>query len=562
MDYIKLANMLFPEELPTVEEILTCYPKRILPQKAQVTRVAPSPTGYLHIGTVYQAFINKLIAYHSGGVFFMRLEDTDCKREVQNAGDIAYNMLCYFGLKPDEGYRGNSEKQVGEYGDYIQSKRQNIYMAFAKHLVSIGKAYPCFCQVSGNKEDVLKRREEELAESDDIDGKDVCRNLTLEQVESNLSKGMPFAIRLKSEGNGEKKFKFKDEIKGEREIRENSKDIVILKSNKIPPYSLAHVVDDTLMGTTLVVRGEEWFPSLASHLELFHAFGLKPPKYAHTPVISKIDENGGKRKVSKRKDAEADARYFVEKGYPVGSVMEYLLNLINSDFEDFRRANPDKSYYEFPFKVSKIGSNNPMFDFQKLDDCSKQVIGRFSAQDIYNSLLAWAEKYDRSFYEKIVKMKDFCIKLFSIDREGKNPRKDISKWSEVENLYSYMFYTLDGKELIDYDFDCKNSPEEVISALKEYKKVFDINDDKQMWFDKIKSICPLLNFADNMKEYRQNPEKYRGNVADLSGLIRVAITTRRNTPDLYYIMQLLGKNEVEKRLDYAINLLSKKIQKI
>ncbi len=561
MDYIKLANMLFPEDLPTVDECFACYPKRILPQGAQVTRVAPSPTGFLHIGTVYQAFINKLIAYHSGGVFFMRLEDTDCKREVQNAGDIAYNMLSYFGLKPDEGYRGDSEPQVGEYGDYVQSKRQRIYMAFAKHLVSIGKAYPCFCQVSGNKEDVLKRREEELAESDDIDGKDPCRELSMEQIEHNLRLGMPFAIRLKSEGNADRKFKFKDEIKGEREIRENTKDIVILKSNKIPPYSLAHVVDDTLMGTTLVVRGEEWYPSLSAHLELFRAFGLKPPKYAHTPVISKIDNNGNKRKVSKRKDNEADARYFVEQGYPVGSVMEYLLNLINSDFEDFRRANPDKSYYEFPFKVSKIGSNNPMFDFQKLDDCSKQVISRLSAQEIYNSLLAWAEKYDNSFYEKILNMKDFCIKLFSIDREGKNPRKDISKWSEVESLYSYMFYSLKDKELCDYDFDSKFTPEEIISALKSYKKVFDLSDDKQTWFDKIKSLCAPLGFADNMKDYRQNPENYRGSVADLSGIIRVALTTKRNTPDLYFLMQLLGKEEIVSRLDSVTALLSKKILK-
>lgn len=311
----------------------------------------------------------------------------------------------------------------------------------------------------------------------------------------------------------------------------------------------------------MVVRGEEWYPSLAAHLELFRAFGLKPPKYAHTPVISKIDDNGNKRKVSKRKDNEADARYFVEQGYPVGSVMEYLLNLINSDFEDFRRANSDKSYYEFPFKVSKIGSNNPMFDFQKLDDCSKQVISRLSAQEIYNSLLAWAEKYDKSFYEKIVNMKDFCIKLFSIDREGKNPRKDISKWSEVESLYSYMFYPLKDKELSEYDFDSKFTPEEIIAALKAYKNVFDLSDDKQTWFDKIKSLCIPLGFADNMKDYRQNPENYRGSVADLSGIIRVALTTRRNTPDLYFLMQLLGKEEIVSRLEGVIALLSKKITK-
>lgn len=557
MNYINLANLLFKDVDLTVDEIMSSYPKRTLPAGAEVVRIAPSPTGYLHIGSVYGAFIDKLIAYHSNGVFYMRLEDTDFKREVENAGDIAYNMLCAFGLKPDEGYAGESRAQTGEYGDYIQSKRQKIYMAFAKHLVSIGRAYPCFCQVAGSKEEILKRRQEEIEKTNDIEEKDVCRDLTYEEIEEKVKMGLPFAIRLRSQGDKEKTFKFHDEIKGDREIRENTKDVVLLKSNFTPPYSLAHVVDDTLMGTTLVVRGEEWYPSLSAHLEIFDALGLTPPKYAHTPVVCKLDADGNKRKLSKRKDPEANASYFIEKGYPISSVMEYLLGLINSDFEDWRRNNPDASYFEFPFKVSKIGSNNPMFDFQKLDDCSKQVISHFSNVDIYDGVLNWAEKYDKDFEKILRNRKDYCLSLFNIDRTGRNPRKDIAKYSEIRSLYDYMFDGLDSKNLSDYQFDEKFDKELIRDVLSEYLKLYKASDDKETWFDKMKYVCGKLGFADNMKKYKKNPENFKGSVADVSGIIRVAETTRKNTPDLYYIMFLLGQEEVEKRIKRVILLLSK-----
>lgn len=556
MDTIKLANLLFGDIDLTVEECFNAYPKRILPSGAEVTRVAPSPTGYLHIGHAYSAFIDKLVARHSGGVFFMRLEDTDDKREIANSGDIAVEMFSYYGLKAEEGYNGNSKPQTGAYGDYVQSKRKNIYCAFAKRLVEMGKAYPCFCSSAQNKDEILKRRQEQIDQNSDIEDKDVCRNLTMEQIEENLKKGLPFAIRLKSTGDPEKTIKIKDEIKGEREIRENSKDIIILKSNKMPPYALAHVVDDTLMQTTLVVRGEEWYPSLSAHLELFKAFNLTPPKYAHTPVICKLDENGNKRKLSKRKDKEADARFFIEQGYPVSSVMEYLLNLINSDFEDWRKQNKDVSYYDFPFKISKIGSNNPMFDFQKLDDCSKQVISRFSAENIYEHVLAWAKTYDTAFYEKIANKKDFCLKLFSIDRvDTANPRKDIAKWSDIGPLYFYMFNDIIGCDLKNYELDSKISNADTKNVLEAYLKIYDEKDDKQAWFEKIKAICQPLNFCDNIKEYKKNPENYKGNIADVSSIIRVATTTKKNTPDLYEILKLLGKTEIIKRLKYLISLL-------
>ena len=554
MDYIKLANLLFKDYDLTIKECFEAYPKRVLPSKAEVVRIAPSPTGYLHIGSVYGAFIDKLIAYHTNGIYYMRLEDTDSKREVKNAGDVAYDMLSLFGLKPDEGYCAGGEEK-GEYGPYTQSKRKEIYIAFAKYLVSIGRAYPCFCKGAENKEEILKRREQELKESEDIEEKDRCRDLSFEEIEKNVRAGKPFAIRLRSLGDKDKVFEFKDEIKGKREVRENTKDIVILKSDFTPPYALAHVVDDTLMGTTLVVRGEEWYPSLACHLELFKALNLTPPKYAHTPVVCKMDAAGNKRKLSKRKDKEADARFFLSEGYPISSVMEYLLNLINSDFEDWRRANPLKSYYEFPFKVSKIGSNNPMFDFQKLNDFSKQVISHFSASEIYNRSLSWAKDYDSEFYEILRDKKDFSIKLFSIDRTGKNVRKDIAKWSDIKGLYDYMFYSLDNKTLQDYEFEGFTNKSIIVNILKEYKELYNEEDDKEEWFNKIRSLCPKFNFCSSMKEYKENKENYEGSIADMSSIIRVAITTRKNTPDLYYILSLLGKEEINKRIDKIINLL-------
>lgn len=552
----ELAELLFPNVTLTFEECLKKYKNRALKSGSEVTRIAPSPTGYLHIGHVYGAFIDKLLAYHSGGVYFMRLEDTDDKREIKNSADIAFNMLNVFGLKPDEGFMGSNKTEVGDYGPYVQSKRVDLYKCFAKHLVENGRAYPCFCGGKGGKEEILKYRQEQLEESSDIEEKDKCRDLTFEQVKKNLEQGLPFAIRLKSFGNPEKVFKIKDEIKGEREVRENCKDIIILKSNGIPPYSLAHVVDDTLMGTTTVVRGEEWYPSLASHIELFNAFNLTPPKYAHTPVICKLDESGNKRKLSKRKDPEADARYFVEKGYPIASVMEYLLNLINSDFEDWRKKNPQASIYDFPFNISKIGSNNPMFDMIKLDDCSKQVISKFAPEEIYNAICVWATNYNAEFLTILQQKKDFCIKLFSVDRiNTNNPRKDIAKWSDVPILYFYMFNNLNDLKLEDYDFDSKFDKQTLKEVLSAYLNVYNKNDDKQTWFEKIKEVCTKLNFAGNMKEYKQNPEVYRGNVADVSGIIRVAVTTKRNTPDLFELMALLGEEEVDARLTRVIKLL-------
>lgn len=545
MDTQKLANLLYPNAKP-VEYWLEKYPPRELKRGAEVTRLAPSPTGYLHTGHAYSALINKLTAEKSGGIFYLRLEDTDQKRLIEHAGDIAYNMLVSYNLSPNEGYRGDELAQIGDYGDYVQSKRLNIYQSFAKFLVEKGRAFPCFCKKSEGIEDVEERRQKQLEESGEILEHDPCRNLSLEEIEEKLDAGEEFALKLKSKGDPEKTFKFTDLIKGEREIRENAKDIVLMKSNGIPPYAFAHAVDDSLMHTTIVVRGEEWYPSLSAHIELFKALGFKPPKYAHTPVICKLDENGNKRKLSKRKDPEADVRYFIVEGYPKVAVIEYLLNLLNSDFEPWRAANPTLSYKEFPFSIEKIGSNNPMFDFVKLADVSKNYISHLTADEVYSMLVEWAKSFDVDFCKTLTENADFSKAVLNIDRDVPKPRKDISKWSEVKSYYDYMFYGIKSYELDGLD---KKKFKEIIAA---YKDIYSEEDDKETWFNKIKAMAESLGYATNNKDYKANPESYKGNVADVCTYIRLALTGRKNSPDIYSIARVLGAREVNRRFEKVV----------
>ena len=545
MDTQKLANLLYPNAKP-VEYWLEKYPPRELKRGAEVTRLAPSPTGYLHTGHAYSALINKLTAEKSGGIFYLRLEDTDQKRLIEHAGDIAYNMLVSYNLSPNEGYRGDELAQIGDYGDYVQSKRLNIYQSFAKFLVEKGRAFPCFCKKSEGIEDVEERRQKQLEESGEILEHDPCRNLSLEEIEEKLDAGEEFALKLKSNGDPEKTFKFTDLIKGEREIRENAKDIVLMKSNGIPPYAFAHAVDDSLMHTTIVVRGEEWYPSLSAHIELFKALGFKPPKYAHTPVICKLDENGNKRKLSKRKDPEADVRYFIVEGYPKVAVIEYLLNLLNSDFEPWRAANPTLSYKEFPFSIEKIGSNNPMFDFVKLADVSKNYISHLTADEVYSMLVEWAKSFDVDFCKTLTENADFSKAVLNIDRDVPKPRKDISKWSEVKSYYDYMFYGIKTYELDGLD---KKKFKEIIAA---YKDIYSVEDDKETWFNKIKAMAESLGYATNNKDYKANPESYKGNVADVCTYIRLALTGRKNSPDIYSIARVLGAREVNRRFEKVL----------
>lgn len=554
MDYNKLANLLYKNVTLTPEYYYEKYPERKLAPGAEVTRTAPSPTGYYHTGGLFGAMIDNFLAKKSNGVFYLRIEDTDQKRQIGGAADVAFNMLCKFNNAPDEGFMGEGKPEKGEYGSYTQSKRIEIYQAFAKRMVELGRAFPCFCQASEGKEDIKERREKQLEESGEIEDKDPCRNLDIATIELNLKMGKPWALKLLSNGDPEKTFEFTDLIKGKRVLHENTKDIVLMKSNGVPPYAFAHVVDDTLMHTTIVVRGEEWWPSLSAHLEIFKALSIKPPKYAHTPVVCKVDEKTGtKRKLSKRYDPEADTRYFIAEGYPTIAINEYLLNLINSDFENWRKNNPDLPYTEFPFSIKKISSSNPMFDLVKINDISKNIISKVQADKLLENIIDWANEFDTDLAKILLSNQEKSLRLLKIDRENDRPRKDLGHYSEFRNLFSYMYNELYNIEE-SLRFDEKFNTSDIRGFLQKYLEVYNTMDDKNTWFAKLKACADECGFVD-MKTYKQNPEAYKGNVADASNIIRIAVTGRANTPDLCEIMRLLGESEVQRRINYVISNL-------
>lgn len=548
-EYGELAELLYPNCLDTSFYFEKYKSRDVV---GEVTRIAPSPTGYLHIGQLYQGVVHRMLADKTNGLFYCRLEDTDGKREVQNAGQIAYDMLVRFGLKPDEGYRGDGLEELGDYGPYVQSKRVEIYRAFAHELVKRGKAFPCFCEMASGKEEILKRREEELEQSDDLEVKDPCRDLSLNEIKEKLSQGKKFALRLKSGGDAEKTYKFIDAIKGEKEVRENTKDDVLIKSNGIPVYAFAHVVDDMLMHTTTVIRGQEWYQSLPVHIELSHAFGYKPFKYAHTPNICVLDEvTGNKRKISKRKDNFADVRFFLKTGYPTTAVVEYLLNLLNSDFEMWRKNNPDLNYTEFPFAIKKIGVTNPMFDFAKLNDISKTIISKYTAEKVYDELLAWAKEWKNEDIKLIEENKDVLIKVFSIDRGTPRPRKDITFMSEVLELYNYVLPNF--KPEFNFELGAVNK-QKLVEFLTSYAQNYTESVDNSSWFEDLKVKSLEFNFVDN-KTYKQNPTEFAGSISDTSKFVRIAITGRENSPELFSIMKILGKKECVERINNLIDYL-------
>lgn len=543
MDYKKLADMLFPDNKLTIEEIEKKYPKRSLEKGAEVTRFAPSPTGYMHLGGFFQAIIDFNIAKRSGGVFYLRIEDTDQKREIAGASAIILNILTEYGFLPDE-YQLKGGVTVGEYGPYYQSERKEIYKAYAKKLVAEGKAFPCFCRKTEGLSDVKEKREKKFAVGINED-KDPCRNLTIEQIEENLKAGKKFAIRIKSKGDGKSKIKFVDGAKGEVEILQNSMDAILLKDDLMPTYNFAHPIDDTLMGTTVVVRGEEWLPSYPLHTEIFEALNFKQPKYIHSPLIYKLNEKGNKNKISKRKHPEADMRFFDKEGYDKSAVIEYLMNLINSNFENWRKANPTADIKDFPFNGFKITANTPIFDFVKLNDVSKEIISKYTAEKCYQELLAWAREFSLENVDYLVKDKEYVTKVLNIDREKPKPRKDIYKWSMFFELFDYMF---SAPKTFELEEESKKDFEEVI---KTYKKYLDLSS-KDNWFAKIKEMSSVLGYATDNADYKKNPEKYKGNVAKVCEYIRIAITGRKNSPDLYEIMTLLGEKQVLSRLgEYA-----------
>lgn len=539
MDYKNLAELLFADNKMTVEEIEKKYPKRKLPEGAYVTRFAPSPTGYMHLGGFFQALIDYNIAKRSNGVFYLRIEDTDNKREVSGASSIIMNILNEYGLTPDE-YQLKGGITVGDYGPYYQSERQEIYKAYAKKLVSEGKAFPCFCKKTEGLGDVKEKREKKFSVGINED-KDPCRNLTFEQIEQYLKEGKKFAIRLKTQGDGTKKIMFHDGSKGDVEIIENCSDAILLKNDLMPTYHFAHAIDDTLMGTTVVVRGEEWLPSYPLHKEIFDALGYKQPQYIHTPLIYKFNEKGNKIKISKRKHPEADMRFFDKEGYDKQAIIEYLMNLINSNFEIWRSKNKNADIMEFPFDGFNITANTPIFDFVKLNDVSKEIISHYTAEECYAQLLAWAREYSLENVDYLVKDKDYVTKVLNIDREKSKPRKDIYKWSMFFDLFDYMFsapkkYEIEEKRRKDFE-----------QVLREYKKYINLSS-KEVWFENIKKMAEKLGYAVDNKAYKANPEMFKGNVATVCEYIRIAITGHKNSPDLFEIMTLLGEKQVIERI--------------
>ena len=546
----ELADLIFPNITKTPSDYETMYPDRNLGEGAKVVRFAPSPTGFMHIGNMMSATINYVLARSSGGVFYLRNEDTDQARSVEGAIEFIYHTLNHYGINPQEyEFKG---KTVGNYGPYIQSERIDIYHAYIKYLISIGKAYPCFL----TSEELTEIREYQSKSKKRIGiyGRYAkFRDVSNDEAARRIKNGEKFTIRFRSEGDFNKKFVFEDLTKGKIEMPENDIDVPIMKSeNLLPTYHFAHVVDDHLMRTTHVVRGEEWMSSVPIHYELFKAFSFKMPKYIHTSLILKKDGDTI-RKISKRKDPEALMFFYEEKGYPALAVIDAVLTIANSNFEEWRTNNPLKPFYEFSFSPKKMSSSGALFDLDKLDNISKNYISKMSAEELFEQYREWAKKYDQHVYELISKYKDDTILFLNIEREGKKPRKDYENYSSIFSKTWYLYDEEWNREL-KYDFGKINNKEEIVKIMEEYlNNYYNKDDTEEEWFNKIKELCEDMGYAANMKEYKENPEKFKGNVADFTTAIRVLLTTSSMTPNLYNIMNILGKDRMLKRLEIFKN---------
>lgn len=544
-DYKELAQLLFPDIDKSTDYYENLYPPRNLKEGARVTRFAPSPTGFLHLGNLFACSVAYKTAKTTGGVFYVRVEDTDQKRKVEGAVEVMLQGLKTYGITADEGVMPDGS-QKGDYGPYIQSQRKGIYQTYAKWLVEQGLAYPCFC--SADDLEALRQQQE----NDDIKGYygkyAKCRDLSYEQVKANIDAGMSWTLRLRSPGDVSKKCYFDDMIKGKIEMPENVIDVVLLKTDGIPTYHFAHVIDDHLMRTTHVIRGDEWIASVALHIQLFKVLGFKPVKYAHVAPLMK-EENGNKRKLSKRKDPELAVTYYEQEGFPAESVNEYMLTIMNSNFEDWRRTNKDADINSFPFNLKKMSVSGALFDLVKLTDVSKNVICTMTAQDVFDKSYEWAKEYNKQLAALYEKNKAYATAVLNIDRGNKKPRKDIAKWSDIMDYISYMYDETFEK---NYELTGNATPQLAADVLELYRDIVDVNDDKDTWFAKIKEICPRVGCTPNVKEYKQNPDAYRGHVGDVSTVIRVALTGRTNTPDLFAITALLGADRVRDRIENAI----------
>lgn len=550
MNYEELADLVLPNIKTTPEDIEKRYPPRNLPEGAKVTRFAPSPTGFLHVGGLFGCLTDERLAHLSGGIVYLRIEDTDAKREVSGAAELFIENLNHYGIHFDEGAVVGGDK--GDYGPYRQSERAEIYQTFAKQLIREGKAYPCF--LTSEEIDEIRKQQEAQKLVPGVYGEwSKWRDASIDDVKEALAQKKEFVVRLRSTGDPSNHFKFTDMIKGTIDVTENNIDEVLLKSDGIPTYHFAHAVDDHLMGTTHVVRGDEWLPSLPKHIEIFKALGFRLPKYCHTAALLKMDGPDSKRKLSKRKDPEADVAFFTKEGYSAEALLEYLMTLLNSNFEDWRMANPTADIKEFPLSLKKMSVSGALFDIVKLYDVCKNVLCRKTAEEIYNETAEWAKTYSPEFYSVFTKNPDYSKAFMGIGRGGAKPRKDFGLYSEVQEYSGFMFDEY-YNECGDYDerFDSQT----IKGVLEEYLKVYDFNDEQQDWFEKIKDVSEKFGFARETKQYKATPEAFKGHVGDVSGFIRVAVTGKQNSPDMYLVMKTLGHDKVVERLNKQIERLS------
>jgi len=540
-----LANLMYPNVTMTREDYEIKYPERNLPEGAVVSRFAPSPTGFVHMGSLLTAFVEAKVPKDTNGIFYLRIEDTDGKRSVENGIQGIINDLNNFDIKIDEGVISETEEK-GSYGPYIQSQRTDIYNTYAKYLVENDLAYPCFC--SPEELDKIREEQEKNKERIGYYGKYAkCRHLSKEEAFNRIQNGEKYVLRIKSNGDYSKKIVLNDLVRGKIEFPENDIDSVLIKSDGIPVYHFAHAIDDHLMHTTHVLRGEEWISSYPLHHELFKVLGFKMPKYAHLGLVMKIDENGTRRKLSKRKDPESAVSYYHEKGVPIEAVKLYLMTIANSNFEEWLNQNQDKGIDDFKFDFKKMSASGSLFDLEKLLNISKNYISKLSKEEVYNSLSNWSKTYDIDFYNLITKYEDYTKDILNIERQQKKPRKDYASYSDIKGQIFYMYDELYKVE--DYEWGSITDTNEIKKILNRYiEKYYDVSD-KEVWFNNIKLLSEELGYASNMKDYKNNPENYKGSVADVSTVLRVALTSKSMTPDLYEIMRLLGKERIVNRIE-------------
>ena len=547
MDYQALADLLFPNVTDTPESLEEMYPPRQVPEGAVITRMAPSPTGFVHLGNLVQGLTSERMAHQSGGVLFLRVEDTDAKREVPGAVEVLINTLKHYGIHFDEG--ATMDGDFGSYGPYRQRQRAAIYHVYAKKLVSEGKAYPCFC----TEEELSAMREQQEAnkETTGYYGKyAIWRDRSMEDIRAQLDAGNPWVLRFRSTGSIENQFRFDDLVKGKLTITENNVDHVLLKSDGIPTYHFAHAVDDHLMRTTHVVRGDEWLPSLPFHIQLFQALGFRLPKYVHIGPMMKMD-GASKRKLSKRKDPELALTYYKSEGFPVEAVYEYIMTLLNSNYEDWRRANPTAPSTDFKFSPKKLNPAGNLFDYAKLTDVSKNEIAKMDADKVYVLLLDWAKEFDPDFAAKLEANPAYAKRILAVGRGGRKPRKDLAVWKDAK---PYMGFFYD-EYLEKPEFDDRFDKELIADALNRFLDSFDLADDSGVWFEKVKAIATEIGFTTDMKAYKADPAAFPGTVADVSTFIRLAVTGKTNSPDLYTVMQILGYDRTVQRIRSALSLL-------